>query len=217
MRIGCSTTVAAQIEKRAGRTPTRTSSSLRQQVMGVAMRPGQAELLKKASTTSSTRNKANGELNKLYQKWLGTELPAMQASCRQGHQAMTQSRPRGAEPIIRIEGLEQVVRALPGADRHRPVGARRRAHRHLRPVGLGQVDADPLHQPARDGAEGPASSSTASTSRAGGKNVDAVRREVGMVFQQFNLFPHLTVAAELHPGADALARHEQGARPKRRR
>jgi len=28
---------------------------------------------------------------------------------------------------------------------------------------------------------------------AGGKNVDAVRAEVGMVFQQFNLFPHLTV------------------------
>ena len=25
------------------------------------------------------------------------------------------------------------------------------------------------------------------------KNVDAIRREVGMVFQQFNLFPHLTV------------------------
>jgi len=28
---------------------------------------------------------------------------------------------------------------------------------------------------------------------AGGKNVQMVRREVGMVFQQFNLFPHLTV------------------------
>ncbi|QPF73039.1 amino acid ABC transporter ATP-binding protein [Roseateles sp. DAIF2] len=28
---------------------------------------------------------------------------------------------------------------------------------------------------------------------AGGKQVDAVRQEVGMVFQQFNLFPHLTV------------------------
>ncbi|AYM14778.1 MULTISPECIES: amino acid ABC transporter ATP-binding protein [Agrobacterium] len=28
---------------------------------------------------------------------------------------------------------------------------------------------------------------------AGGSNVDAVRAEVGMVFQQFNLFPHLTV------------------------
>ncbi|TAM48376.1 MAG: amino acid ABC transporter ATP-binding protein [Burkholderiaceae bacterium] len=28
---------------------------------------------------------------------------------------------------------------------------------------------------------------------AGGKSVDAVRAEVGMVFQQFNLFPHLTI------------------------
>jgi polar amino acid transport system ATP-binding protein len=28
---------------------------------------------------------------------------------------------------------------------------------------------------------------------AGGKNIDAIRREVGMVFQQFNLFPHMTV------------------------
>jgi polar amino acid transport system substrate-binding protein len=26
------------------------------------------------------RNKANGELDKLYQKWLGTKLPAMQGS-----------------------------------------------------------------------------------------------------------------------------------------
>ncbi|MEJ2802848.1 amino acid ABC transporter ATP-binding protein [Comamonadaceae bacterium PP-2] len=28
---------------------------------------------------------------------------------------------------------------------------------------------------------------------AGGSNVDTVRQEVGMVFQQFNLFPHLTI------------------------
>ncbi|RUU74539.1 ATP-binding cassette domain-containing protein, partial [Mesorhizobium sp. M7A.F.Ca.MR.362.00.0.0] len=28
---------------------------------------------------------------------------------------------------------------------------------------------------------------------AGPKNVEAVRRNVGMVFQQFNLFPHMTV------------------------
>src|SRR5690606_20587377 len=29
------------------------------------------------------------------------------------------------------------------------------------------------------------------------KNIDAIRREVGMVFQQFNLFPHLTVIQNL--------------------
>src|SRR5215469_10908580 len=29
------------------------------------------------------------------------------------------------------------------------------------------------------------------------KNVEAIRREVGMVFQQFNLFPHLTVLQNL--------------------
>jgi general L-amino acid transport system ATP-binding protein len=28
-----------------------------------------------------------------------------------------------------------------------------------------------------------------------------VRREVGMVFQQFNLFPHLTISGKLHVGA----------------
>ena len=31
------------------------------------------------------------------------------------------------------------------------------------------------------------------TLTAGGRNVDSVRQEVGMVFQQFNLFPHLTI------------------------
>jgi polar amino acid transport system substrate-binding protein len=75
--IGCSTTVAAQIAKRAPAGAYENKFVLRQQVMGVALRPGQADLLK-AVDAFIDKNKANGELNKLYQKWLGTDFPAMQ-------------------------------------------------------------------------------------------------------------------------------------------
>lgn len=77
--LGCSTTVAAQIAKRAPANTYEEKFVLRQQVMGVAMRPGQTELLK-AVNDFIDHNKANGELNKLYQKWLGTDLPPMQGS-----------------------------------------------------------------------------------------------------------------------------------------
>ena len=75
--IGCSTTVAAQIDKRAPCNAYENKFLLRQQVMAVAMRPGQAELL---STVDDfvARNTANGELNKLYRKWLETDLPKLQ-------------------------------------------------------------------------------------------------------------------------------------------
>jgi polar amino acid transport system substrate-binding protein len=74
--IGCSTTVAAQIAKRAPAGAYENKFVLRQQVMGVAMRPGQADL-QKAVDSFVEKNKANGELNKLYQKWLGTDFPAL--------------------------------------------------------------------------------------------------------------------------------------------
>jgi len=32
------------------------------------------------------------------------------------------------------------------------------------------------------------------------KNIEAIRREVGMVFQSFNLFPHLTILENLTLG-----------------
>ena len=74
--IGCSTTVAAQIEKRAPANTFENKFLLRQQVMGIVMRPGQAELLK-AIDEFVEHNTANGELNKLYRKWLETDLPKM--------------------------------------------------------------------------------------------------------------------------------------------
>ena len=49
------------------------------------------------------------------------------------------------------------------------------------------------------------------------KKIDEVRREVGMVFQHFNLFPHLTDPGELHAGADLGAQDaEEGGRGGRR-
>jgi polar amino acid transport system substrate-binding protein len=45
--------------------------------MGIAMRPGQEELTK-AVNDFVQKNTANGELNKLYQKWLQADLPKMQ-------------------------------------------------------------------------------------------------------------------------------------------
>jgi polar amino acid transport system substrate-binding protein len=77
--IGCSTTVAAQI---AARVPANTFEEkflLRQQVMGIVTRHESTDL-QKALDGFIDRNKANGELNKLYQKWLGTDMPPMQAS-----------------------------------------------------------------------------------------------------------------------------------------
>jgi len=45
--------------------------------MAVAMRPGQDALLKSVNEFVA-KNTANGELNKLYRKWLQTDLPKMQ-------------------------------------------------------------------------------------------------------------------------------------------
>ena len=74
--LGCSTTVAAQIAKRAPANTFENKFVLRQQVMGIVTRPGQAEFMKTLNDFVA-RNKANGELNKLYQKWLGTDFPTM--------------------------------------------------------------------------------------------------------------------------------------------
>jgi len=74
--LGCSTTVAAQIAKRAPANTFENKFVLRQQQMGIVTRPGQTELMQ-ALNDFVARNKANGELGKLYQKWLGTDFPTM--------------------------------------------------------------------------------------------------------------------------------------------
>ena len=76
--IGCSTTVAAQIAKRAGDS-YENKLVLKQQFMAVAMRQGQADLLKTMDDFVA-RNTANGELGKLYKKWLHSDLPALPAN-----------------------------------------------------------------------------------------------------------------------------------------
>ncbi len=77
--IGCSTTVAAQIAQRVPANSYEDKFVLRQQVMAVALRPDESDLLKTVNDFIA-RNKANGELNKLYRKWLGTDMPPMQGS-----------------------------------------------------------------------------------------------------------------------------------------
>ncbi|MBS0341279.1 MAG: transporter substrate-binding domain-containing protein [Proteobacteria bacterium] len=72
--IGCSVTVAAQIAKRVPAGTFEDKFTLKQQAMGIAMRPGQDDLLKNVNDFVQ-KNTANGELNKLYQKWLGADFP----------------------------------------------------------------------------------------------------------------------------------------------
>ncbi len=74
--IGCSTTVAAQIAKRVPADTYEKKLTIREQVMAIAFRPGQVEL-KKTLDEFIARNRANGELNKLYQKWLGVDFPVV--------------------------------------------------------------------------------------------------------------------------------------------
>jgi general L-amino acid transport system ATP-binding protein len=82
---------------------------------------------------------------------------------------------------------------VPRAARHQPDGLSHwRADRDLRAVRFGQVDADPLHQPAGRAPEGQIIVDGIELTN-DLKKIDKIRREVGMVFQHFNLFPHLTI------------------------
>ena len=90
----------------------------------------------------------------------------------------------------------QALRRARGAARHRPRG-RGRGRLHPRAERLRQEHLAALPQPARAARAGrvfiegrhPQGAGSGPASRAG---LDFVRQRVGMVFQQFNLFPHKT-------------------------
>jgi general L-amino acid transport system ATP-binding protein len=93
---------------------------------------------------------------------------------------------------IEIIEHEQVVRRIPRAARHQPEGDARRADRYLRPSGSGKstmircINRLEEHQKGKIVVDGIELTNDL-------KKIDEVRREVGMVFQHFNLFPHLTI------------------------
>ena len=188
--IGCSTTVAAQIAKRAG-DAYENKFVLRQQFMAVAMRPNQADLLK-ATNDFVAKNTANGELSKLYQKWLGSPLPTLHRELRTSQHDDQQhriDRPRAHHPDEKVSKWFGQFQVLTDVDLDVRAGERIvicgpsgsgkstliRCINHLEKVQQGRIVVDGIDLTRR------ARTST------------RCAREVGMVFQQFNLFPHLTV------------------------
>ena len=93
---------------------------------------------------------------------------------------------------IRREGVRRAPRARP----HRPRRRRRRGGLAHRRLGLGQEHPAALRQPARAHRRRRILLDGLDISEPG-LDPDPIRRRIGMVFQSFNLFPHLTVAENI--------------------
>ena len=99
-----------------------------------------------------------------------------------------------AQPQLVVEGVHKSFgknEVLRGIDLR---GGRARGGVPDRRVRLGQVDAASLHQPARADRRGPDRRRAATTSPPAASTRTSVRRGIGIVFQAFNLFPHMTRA-----------------------
>ena len=101
----------------------------------------------------------------------------------------------------------EVVRHVPGAQGLHDPGREGRGGRRLRAVGLGQVHAHQDRQRAGAVPEGRHPASNGISVGDPKTNLPKLRARVGMVFQHFELFPHLTV----HREPDARA--GEGAEP----
>ena len=90
----------------------------------------------------------------------------------------------------------------------------RRGRRDHRPLGLRQEHASALHQRPRDDRCGRDRRSTASRCRPTDAALRELRRDVGIVFQSYNLFPHLTVERNITLGPTIV---NKGRTPRRER
>ena len=117
---------------------------------------------------------------------------------------------------------DQIVRRDGGAQGHRLRYPAVAGQGRDRPQRLGQEHVAALLQRPRD-------RPTAARSRSAGTSwsikgdmlrsaaLNALRMEVGMVFQSFNLFPHLTVLDNVTVAPTHVARHGRRPRPRQRR
>ncbi len=115
-----------------------------------------------------------------------------------------------AAPAGPHRGGAQALRAAARPEGHRSRGHGRREGLDHRPERLRQDDAAALHQLHRDARARATSTSTAAcsarsrsataTSTLDDRALARQRAEIGMVFQRFNLFPHLTVLQNIEIG-----------------
>ena len=126
------------------------------------------------------------------------------------HQPRRDRRPVSA---IRAEGARQALRGPHRPGRRGPGGGHGRGRLRHRALGLGQVDAPALPQPARAPHGGRVFLGRRRDHGAAGRGSNDLRRRVGMVFQSFNLFPHQTALENVALAPRKVLGMSRGATP----